>query len=236
MSKAILRARSIVPALDFTSMEDLNRILKATAHLDFIGGYKLGFSLSYMHSMPKVVAEIKKAAPDKIVVLDHQKAGTDIPKIGKLFAKVCAESAIDMAILFPQSGPETEKAWIEALKERDVGVIVGIRMTHDKYLDTEGGWISSDKIMNAFTVAVENGCKDFVGPGNKPEFIAQILAHVKGMGVKSPVMWAPGLIAQGGKITDAGKAAGDRFHAIIGEGIYEAKDPEAAAKEYGSQL
>ncbi len=217
-------------------MDELKKIVKATANLDVIGGYKLGFSLGYTHSLPKVVSVIKEMAPDKVVVLDHQKAGTDIPKIGKLFARVCAESKIDMAILFPQSGPETERAWIDALKEKDIGFIVGIRMTHGGYLDTEGGWISSNKIMQAFTIAVEAGGTNFVGPGNMPDFIDRILEHVTSKGVKSPVMWAPGLIAQGGKITDAGKAAGERFHAIIGEGIYEAKDPEAAAKEYGSQL
>jgi cytochrome c2 len=44
------------------------------------------------------------------------------------------------------------------------------------------------------------------------------------------------LIAQGGKIEDAVKVAGPRFHGIVGRGITEAKDKYTAAVEHTSQL
>ena len=47
---------------------------------------------------------------------------------------------------------------------------------------------------------------------------------------------APGFIAQGGKIEDAAKVAGDKFHGIVGRGIYQAQDMHAAALEHTSQL
>ena len=52
----------------------------------------------------------------------------------------------------------------------------------------------------------------------------------------SPVFYAPGFIAQGGKISDAAKAAGERFHGIVGRGVYEAKDINKAAIEHTSQV
>jgi hypothetical protein len=50
---------------------------------------------------------------------------------------------------------------------------------------------------------------------------------------------------QGGNITDAGRAAGDRFHAIAGRGVYwnkaekrynDVKEMRDATLELGSQL
>ena len=42
----------------------------------------------------------------------------------------------------------------------------------------------------------------------------------------SPVFWSPGLVAQGGRITEAGEAAGARFHAIVGRGLYNPRNKE----------
>jgi len=52
----------------------------------------------------------------------------------------------------------------------------------------------------------------------------------------NPIFLAPGFVAQGGKIEETTKVAGDRWHAIIGRGIYEAEDFEKAAREFTSQL
>jgi len=67
------------------------------------------------------------------------------------------------------------------------------------------------------------------------EKIKQVRELVEAEGV-SPVFYAPGFIAQGGKIEAAAKVAGDRFHGIVGRGIYQAKDMHAAAIEHTSQL
>ena len=48
--------------------------------------------------------------------------------------------------------------------------------------------------------------------------------------------YAPGFVAQGGVITETGKAAGKKWHAIVGRGVYAAKNIHIAAKEMISQL
>ena len=53
--------------------------------------------------------------------------------------------------------------------------------------------------------------------------------------IKEPVFYSPGLIAQGGKIMDLAKKL-DRWHAIIGRAIYEAKDMKKAAEELAKEL
>ena len=44
------------------------------------------------------------------------------------------------------------------------------------------------------------------------------------------------MISQGGEITEGGVAAGNKWHAIIGRGIYEADDMRKAAELFVSQL
>jgi orotidine-5'-phosphate decarboxylase len=48
--------------------------------------------------------------------------------------------------------------------------------------------------------------------------------------------FAPGFVAQGGEITEAAKAAGKFWHAIVGRAIYEAEDIRKAAEEMTSKL
>ena len=67
------------------------------------------------------------------------------------------------------------------------------------------------------------------------EIIEQIRGVAEAEGV-NPIFYAPGFIAQGGNISDAAKVAGDRFHGIVGRGIYQAVDKKAAAIEHTSQL
>jgi orotidine-5'-phosphate decarboxylase len=86
-----------------------------------------------------------------------------------------------------------------------------------------------------YRIAARVGVNNFVVPGNKPELIEQIRAVVEAEGVDG-VFYAPGFIAQGGNISEAAKVAGERFHGIVGRGIYQAVDKKAAAIEHTSQL
>ena len=52
----------------------------------------------------------------------------------------------------------------------------------------------------------------------------------------SPVFYSPGFVAQGGRIEAAAKCAGDRFHGIVGRGIYNSADMRQAAIEHTRQL
>jgi orotidine-5'-phosphate decarboxylase len=227
------RDRSIIIACD-VPLEKYEQILKETADTETVGGYKLGFYLALEYGLPKLV-EIARKYTDKPLIYDHQKAGTDIPDTGKKFAEVCKDAGMDAVILFPQAGPETEKAWIDSAKEKGLGIIVGGLMTHRAYVKSDGGYLDDDSIMEMYLNAAKSGVTDFVVPGNKPEKIEEIRKALEAEGVK-PVFYAPGFVAQGGKITDAAKAAGERWHAIVGRAVYQAEDMKKAVLELSSQL
>ena len=232
--KIINRDRSVIPACDVSTLEEFENLVKETAKVGGIGGYKIGFELGLRYGLEKVVETARKHT-DKPIIYDHQKAGTDIPDTGKNFAEVCKRSGIDTVILFPQAGPETERAWIYHALDKGLNVIVGGRMTHPAYAVSEGGWITDEGALEMYRIAARVGINNFVVPGNKPDVIKQIRGVIEAEGI-NPVFYAPGFIAQGGSISDATKVAGDRFHGIVGRGIYQAEDMRAAAIEHTSQL
>ncbi len=230
----INRQRSIIPACDVSTIEEFEDIVKNTADIDGIGGYKIGFELGLGYSLPAVVEKARKHT-NKPLIYDHQKAGTDIPDTGKNFARVCKKAGVDAVIFFPQSGPETERAWIYRAFENDLKVLVGGEMTHPAYKRSEGGFISDDMLEEMYLIGSRAGVNNFVVPGNKVDRIAHYKQILEAEGI-NPTFFAPGFVAQGGVISEAGKAAGDNWHAIVGTGIYKAPDKRKAALEFTSQL
>jgi len=229
----IKKDRSIEIACDMP-IEKYEEVLKETADMDAVGAYKLGFYLGLEYGLPKLV-EIARKYTDKPLIYDHQKAGTDIPDTGKKFAEVCRNAGIDAVILFPQAGPETEKEWIKAAKEQGLGVIVGGLMTHKAYVESDGGYIDDDAILKMYLNAADEGITEFVVPGNKPEAISEIRLALEEKGI-NPVFHAPGFVSQGGKITDAAKAAGEKWHAIVGRAIYNSDNIKKTVEELSSQI
>ena len=107
--KVIGRDRSVIPACDVETLEQFEELVRQTANVEGIGGYKVGFELGLGFGLPAVVEAVRRHT-DKPVIYDHQKAGTDIPDTGKGFARVVKRAGVDTIILFPQAGPETERA------------------------------------------------------------------------------------------------------------------------------
>ena len=54
-------------------------------------------------------------------------------------------------------------------------------------------------------------------------------------GVK-PTLFSPGLVTQGGELTESGKAAGEKWHALVGRAITNAEHQRKAAQELISKL
>ncbi len=218
--------RSIVPACDVFTLNQLSNIAKATKDEPRVGAYKLGFQLGLQYGLPALVETIRQHTT-KPIIYDHQKAGTDIPDTGRAFAQVCAGSGIDSVILFPQAGPETERAWIYAALNEGLHVIIGGRMTHPAYAVSEGGFITDEGAMQMYRIAIQCGVTDFVVPGNKLEVIQQVQKMFfdwHGSDTMIPTFWAPGFVSQGGKIEEAAKVAGPQWHAIVGRAICEGAD------------
>ncbi|MBI2631442.1 orotidine 5'-phosphate decarboxylase [Candidatus Pacearchaeota archaeon] len=232
--RVIGRDRSVIPACDVKTLEQFENLVKQTADIDGIGGYKIGFGLGLRYGLSRVVETARKYT-NKTLIYDHQKAATDIPDTGKDFAELTKEAGIDAVILFPQSGPETERAWIYHALDYGLKVIVGGEMTHSAYKKSEGGFISDEMLDEMYLIGARAGINNFVVPGNKLDRISHYKQIIEAEGI-SPIFYAPGFIAQGVKISDAAKVAGNRFHRIVGRGIYAAKDIRAAAIEHTSQL
>lgn len=154
-----------------------------------------------------------------------------------------AEADVQAAILFPFAGPATQKAWTEACQsigahqDEGINVLIGGHMTHDKFLASEGGYIADDAPERIYRLAAEMGIRDFVVPGNKVEFVTkyrELLESILGEG--QFCLYAPGFVSQGGDISETGRAAGRKWHAIVGSAIYKAEDPTAAAQKMVSQI
>ena len=223
--------KSIIPSCDVDSLEKLSKLVKGICSVKGVGAYKIGFGLVIPFGMEKAVKTIRKITRLPIIY-DHQKAGTDIPEMGAKFMKAC--KLVDAVILFPQAGPETELAWIKAAQQSKMNVIIGGEMTHQAYLKEAGGFIDDNAPKRMYEIAASMGVTDFVIPGNKPEKALEYVKIIKNK-TKAPVFYSPGLIAQGGKISDLTKNL-DSWHAIIGRAIYEAEDMKKAAEELAKGL
>lgn len=223
--------KSIIPSCDVDSLEKLKILVKATCSVKGVGAYKIGFELVIPFGMEKVVKTIRRYTKLPIIY-DHQKAGTDIPEMGEKFMEAC--KLVDAVILFPQAGPETEVAWIKAAQQAKMNIIVGGEMTHQAYLKEAGGFIDDNAPKRMYEIAASMDVTDFVIPGNKPERALEYVKLIKNK-VRNPVFYSPGLIAQGGKISDLAKKL-DSWHAIIGRAIYEAKDMKKTAEELTKEL
>jgi len=211
----------IIPALDLTDLDKLEKLIKSVDKHPLIYGYKLGFTLGLMYGLPKVCELIIKHS-QKPLIYDHQKAATDIPSTGKLFAEIMISSGVQEVILFPQAGPETLKAWNQALKEKDLKVIVGGIMTHPAYLESEGGFIRDTSGTDIYRLAYEQGVRDFVVPLTKPEETERIFREA---GLDDTcTFYSPGYGSQGGDPARFPMIAS--HYLIVGRSLLNAEDPE----------
>lgn len=231
---AVLPPTSLVLACDMPA-EQLSSIVRATHRVPKVRTYKIGAALALELGLRTAVDQIRAAAEDAVVIYDHQKAGTDIPDTAKGFMATLSRAGVDAVILFPLSGPVTQKAWITEAQEHGLDVIVGGYMTHDEFLRSEGGYIDDDAVERLFRLAGDSGVRHFVVPGNHPDAIAKIRSYVD-IEDGSVGLWAPGFVTQGGKLTEAARVAGPRFHAIVGRQIFRDPDPETAARQMSSEL
>lgn len=209
--------RSIIPACDVPSLRHLARIADGTADVEGISALKVGMELVIRFGLPAPIRIIRSYRPRAIVIYDHQKGGNDIPAMGKRFADAVKESKADAIILFPFTGPVAEKAWIKACQEVGLIVLVGSHMTHPEFVLEQGGFIPLAQLERVYDIAVDEGITDFVVPGNQPDMVKKYRDRI-GNRMQSDAfrLYAPGFVAQGGSISEAGSAAGDHWHAIVG--------------------
>lgn len=224
---------SLIPACDVT-IDVYEELVKQTADLPMVSAYKIGFVLGLSAGLPKVV-EVTRRYTDKPLIYDHQKAATDIPDTGEVFAATLKQAGMDAVILFPQAGPRTEEAWIRAAQKHELGVIVGGWMTHAGYKQPDDGYLTHEGVLRMYQLAAELGVTEYVVPGNQPDVIASIRNLLVEAGVQ-PTFYSPGLLTQGGGIVEAAKAADGNWHAIVGRRIYQSPNYREAALEIWPSL
>lgn len=237
MSEKIIHLdRSVIVAADVAG-ESFPNLVHRTSKVSGIGGYKIGFGLGLELSLGTAVSIVKDNC-DLATIYDHQKAGNDIPDTGELFARTMKRSGVDAAIFFPFTGPKVLESWVKASQDAGIKVIVGGFMTHDSFIEDEGGFIANGAPMQIYELALDLGVRDFVMPGNKPDKFASYKRYLENSKPSGEQIryYAPGFVAQGGKVSETGKIAGDFWHAIAGRGIFEAQDITKAAQEITSQL
>lgn len=223
--KLITLEKSIIVACDFRTTVKLGEVVSETCDHPSVSAYKIGFMLGLGFGLQHIVRVIRGYTM-KPIIYDHQKAGTDVPHTAKGYAAVCAEAGVNAVIIFPLSGPVTAKEWIQQCLDTGMHVIVGGSMTHDGFSRSQGGYLDENDSMRIYEDAYNMGVSDFVVPGNKPETI-QFLREK----YPSVAFYSPGLVAQGGKISDAAVAAGNNWHAIVGRAVMDAKDRAEAVND-----
>jgi orotidine-5'-phosphate decarboxylase len=224
--------KRLIIAADLSSLSELENLVKQTGDLEGVWGYKVGFSLGLRFGLPEVVKIIKRNSSKK-VMYDHQKAGNDIPDTGEEFAQAMKFSKIDSTILFPFTSPKTQIAWTKALQKIGIQVLVGGHMSHNKFLEAEGGYIADDSPLKIYELAAKMGVHDFVVPGNKIDLVKKYREFLETK-VKDPsklTFYAPGLGFQGGSVEEFIKAAGKRYYPIVGRSITKAKNMKKAAEQ-----
>lgn len=228
----------LIPACDVNRLEDLKRLVESTCTIEGIVGYKVGAILGLKYGL-RAIAEIVSTYTDHPIIYDHQKFGTDIPEIcGGAMLEVIKDAGINIVIIFPQAGPETLKATIigsDDLKLRDkvkgcynfeLTPIVGGEMTHDKYIASEGGYLTDDAPERMYLDAARLGVEYFVVPGTKVDKMKKYRSLLA-KATKHPKFLFPGIGReyQGGDIVEAFNAVKPyASYAIVGRSIYAAND------------
>jgi len=227
--------KGIIVAADVNTIEDLRHLADLSSKVPQVAAIKVGFSLALRYSLPTVVNTVKEVC-NLPVIYDHQKAATDIPAMGKPFAKVCSDAGVQGVIFFPQAGPKTLEAFVSSAFDSDLVPIVGLAMTHEAYLQSEGGYIDDNAPELICKIAIANGVRNFVLPGTKPDIIKNFSKNFL-TPIQPAIIMMPGIGSQGGSIDHAFEAAKGHYpFAIIGSAVYNATDPQKALKKFAAEM
>jgi len=200
-------------------------VVNETKDLDCVYGYKIGFRIGLLCGLLSSVDAIKLAAPTKKIIYDHQKAGNDIPEMGKHFARVMKKSNVDHAILFPFVGSVSLKSWVQEVQKEGIDVIVGGRMTHTGFTRM----ISTLESTNICCQAAKLGVKKFVLPPDDKSYYNIICEDIARY-CDDPIFLSPGFGAQGCYINDYTDTP------IIGRSIIHSKNIKAETLDWHNKL
>jgi len=231
-----MRKTGIVIAADVNSFIEMWRLIEIATTVPEVVAIKVGFTLTLRYGLSTVIDAIRDVSKLP-VIYDHQKAGTDIPAMGKAFTSTCKDVGVDSLIIFPQAGPKTLEGFVTAATDCEIVPIVGLVMTHQSYLQSEGGYIVDNAPMLICKTAVELGVTSFVLPGTKPDIVKKYSQVLSTAIEPAADILMPGIGSQGGSLNVAiTSAAPHRRFVIIGSAIYNAPDPKQALASFAAEI
>lgn len=236
--RIILTKKSVIVAADVPDFPSLGNLVRRISGIPGIGGIKVGFRMAFKNLAEAVsIIQTNYNEEDVPIIYDHQKAGNDIPAMGKGFADDLIEAGVTATIIFPFAGPTTQEVWTKSCFDAGLQVLTGGIMTHEKFLVSEGGYIADEAVEEIYRRACRLGVRHFVVPGTKLEWVKKIRGWlVEELGKGNFVLYAPGFIDQGGNINECAEIAGNEWHAIVGSAIYKAENIREAAIAVTSQI
>jgi orotidine-5'-phosphate decarboxylase len=203
----------LILALDATDKKKAIAIAGACApHLDAI---KLGYPLilSCGLSFADELADL-----DLPLIADFKVA--DIPNTNRLIAEQVFDAGFASIICHGFTGKDSVQACVDAANDCGGACFVVAEMSHPGATAFFHGG-AAEKIAE---LAMECGADGIIAPATRPERV-KVLRKIVG----TRKILSPGVGAQGG---DAAMVARLADGIIVGRAIYEAEDPEAAAKAF----
>jgi orotidine-5'-phosphate decarboxylase len=206
----------LILALDITDAEKAVEIARRVA--EYVDAIKVNYPLV----LSAGIDVIAKLADLKPVVADFKIA--DIPYTSSLIADIAFRNGASAVIAHGFAGSDTLKAILDVADKYGGEVYVVTE------LSSEGGKEFLTSVSSKIAeLARELGCHGIIAPATRVERVAELRKIVGDLKVITP-----GVGAQGGKVEDVIKAGAD--YIIVGRSIYNAEDPESAAKEFKERI
>lgn len=226
----------VVPALDMADLDEMDRVVAATAGVEGVTGYKLGLTAVVRVGLKAAMARLR-AITDLPVLYDHQKAGPDMPDMAAKFSRLCAEAGVDGLILFPVAGPTAVTAFGREAIANGLVPVVGGEIPVPDYTASGGGYLLDDALDRIVADAAKVGVDHFVLPAREAATVAARGELIRRL-VASPVVFLTGFGPLGGSIGAAFGALGpaEGRHAIVGRLVYGAPDPAEAARALAAEI
>lgn len=224
MQEIIKSNRGLIISCDIP-IEECQKVFRSTCRIEKVVGYKFGFELALRRGLNFIVDYARKYyGKEKIMIYDHQKGATDIPHTARSFVRTMKDAYVDAVIFYPQSGPNTQRAWTLEAQERGLGVIIGGLMTHNGYLRSEGGYMADESVEEIYINAIAQGVNNFALPAtkNRIDYSRRLVDIIKRK-VEDPVFYFIGVGAQSGDLNDVTDMNLERYHLIIGRGVHQVK-------------
>jgi len=161
----------------------------------------------------------REITPERKIIYDGQKLGRDVKHIIPGLVEEFKRVGFDAIIVYPKSD-EILGIYVEETRRRNLGIIIGGKMTNEKDNDEESYLF----YLNAIRMGVANFGIPASGKSDY-RFVENLIERINKIRKHTDFDWYPiGIGPQGGTIEEVVNTLGKdaRFHAIMGREIYDA--------------